>query len=228
MNKPTSRCLPSRFSPSYLIVLLLLALASLGLSASSYFPEFFHTFTPKVGGWSEYHIQDARGETADLTFAIVSEENGAYWMELRTSQGSEKAVVAFLIKGDPTDDANVLKIRAKDSSGPALEMDRSTLEKLKRDGHEVFGGQALPIGPTVGKLQPLPDEVIKVGRDSLKCRHIKVIGPNGQDAEVWLNDEVIPFGVVKLVSGSEQVVLKDFGKRAKAELKGPFTPLVVQ
>lgn len=42
-----------------------------------------------------------------------------------------------------------------------------------------------------------------------------------------MNDSVIPFGLVKLVSGPEQVLLTDLGKGAKPSLKGPFTPLEV-
>jgi hypothetical protein len=42
-----------------------------------------------------------------------------------------------------------------------------------------------------------------------------------------MNDQVVPFGVVKLVSGKESIVLEDFGKGAKPVLKGPYKKLEV-
>ena len=205
-----------------------LLLAGLGLAAaSSYFPEFYHAWNPKVGGWSTYHILDARGQTAELTFAIVGEESGQYWLELRTKQEGEEGVAAFLLKGDPTDDASVIMVRAQDTGGPAMQIDRATLEKLRTQGQSAFGGQATPIGPTVGKLEGLPDETLQVNGKGLKCRHLRVVAPDDHSAEVWLDEDVAPFALVKLVSGPEEVRLLAFGSGAKPTLKGPFTPLTV-
>jgi len=202
-------------------------LSCLALGASSYFPEFYHVFSPSVGGWSTYRITDSTGATADLTFAIVAEEKGQYWLELRSMEEGAKVVVAFLVKGDPTEDENVLMVRAQDVGGPAMEISKATLDKLKSRGQKTFGGSALPIGPRVGKLEGLPDENVTVAGKSLKCRHIKILGLNEQSAEIWTNDAVTPLGIVKLVSGPEQILLTEFGKGAKPSLKGPFTPLEV-
>jgi hypothetical protein len=215
------------FSSSFSHSLTLSLLACVALGASSYFPEFYHVFSPSVGGWSTYRITDPSGEAADLTFAIVTEEKGQYWLELRTVQEGAKAVAAFLVKGDPTDDENVLMVRAQDEGGPAMEISKLNLEKLRSRGQKAFGGSALAIGPKVGKLEGMPDESISVAGKSLKCRHIRIVGPNDQTAEVWINDSVIPFGLVKLISGPEQILLTEFGKGAKPSLKGPFTPLEV-
>lgn len=210
-------------------VLGLLAVAAVvaASAASSYFPEFYHSWEPKLGAWSTYHLLDARGEAADLTFAVVAEEAGQYWLEVRTKQEGVEGVAAYLVKGDPTDDANVLMVRAQETGGPAMQIDKATLEKLKTQGQAAFGSQATPIGPTVGKLEGMPDAEVKVGNRTLKCRHIRIVGVKDQTAEVWLNDEALPLGIVKLVSGTEQVVLTDFGTGAKPTLKGPFTPLTL-
>jgi hypothetical protein len=220
---PLHRFLASSLPHS--LTLSLLVCVTLG--ASSYFPEFYHVFSPSVGGWSRYRITDPSGETADLTFAIVAEEKGQYWLELRTVQEGAKAVAAFLVKGDPTDDENVLMVRAQDEGGPAMEISKLNLEKLRSRGQTAFGGSALAIGPRVGKLEGMPDESVTVAGKPLKCRHIRIVGPNEQTAEVWINDSVIPFGLVKLISGPEQILLTEFGKGAKSSLKGPFKPLEV-
>ena len=212
----------------HLLTSALLAFIALGGFASSYFPEFYHEWKPEVGCWSTYRITDSdEQEAADLTFAIVGEEKGQHWLELRTTTGGATAVAAFLVKGDPTEDDNVLAVRAQDAGGPAIEISKAALERLKARGDSSFGSSALPIGPRVGKLEGLPDETLKVAGKSLKCRRVKIVAPDGESADVWMNDSVAPFGLVKLVSGPEQVVLTDFGKGAAGTLKGPYMPLEV-
>lgn len=209
-----------------LIHTILLLIVALPMLASSYFPEFYHAWKPQVGQWSTYRITDSRGEVADLTFSVVAKEGEAFWLELKTSQEGAVGTVAFLVTGDPADDANIQIIRAQEEGQPALEISKETLVKLRTQGHKAFGGEATPIGPRVGKLDPLPDESVTAAGKNLKCRHLKVVGPD-QTAEVWLNEDVGPFELVRLKSGLEEVVLLGYGKGAKPTLKGPFTPLAV-
>ena len=205
----------------------LAALVSLAAAAGSYFPSFYHGWNPKVGCWSTYQIGDSRGETAQLTFSVVGEDKQGFWLEVKTSQDGTEGIAAYLVTGDPNDDDNIVMVRAQETGGPAMEIDKATLDRLRKEGQKAFGSQATPIGPTVGKLEGQPDEVIEVGGRKLTCHHIRVVSPEGKSADVWLHDEVLPFGVVKLVSGPEQAVLTSFGKGAKSALKGPFTPLTL-
>ena len=215
----------STYSPAHLLTFLFLATA-FPMLASSYFPEFYHAWKPQVGQWSTYRITDARGELADLTFSVVAKEGEAYWLELKTIQEGATGTVAFLVTGDPADDANVQMIRAQEEGQPALELSKETLVKLRTQGQKAFGGEATPIGPRVGKLNPLADESMVAAGKSLKCRHLKVVGQD-QTAEVWLNEDVGPFELVRLKSGLEEVLLLAHGKGAKPTMKGPFTPLAV-
>ena len=199
------------------------------MAASSYFPEFYHAFNPREGCWSRYRITDSRGEIATLTFSITSKQGEGMWLELFTEQEGHEAVAGFWVKGDPTDDGNVLMVRVQNAGEPALEIDKATLEKLKNQGQNAFGAKsATPIGPTFGKFENLPEETLKVGGKKIKCRHTKLVGADGKFSEIWMHDEVAPFGVVKLVSGTEEVVLLDFGEGAKTKMKGPFTPVVIE
>ncbi len=216
----------SRPFRSAVILATLVCLAVISAAASSYFPEFYHVWKPAEGAWSTYRIVDARGETAELTFSIVGKEGENYWLEIKTRQEGAEGTAAYLVSGDPSDDANVLMIRAQEQGQPALEIDKATLARLRTEGHAAFGGEATPIGPKVGKLEPLPDETVSIGGKDLKCRHLKITGPD-QTAEIWLDDAVSPFGLVKLKSGMEEVVLLRYGTGAKPSLKGPFTPMSV-
>jgi hypothetical protein len=213
------------YSRAHLLTFLLLATAS-SLFASSYFPAFYHQWKPKVGEWSTYRITDSRGETAELTFSVVSKEGDLFWLEVKTVQEGGEATVAFLVSGDPVEDSSIERIRAQEKGQPALEIDKMTLERLRIQGQKAFGGEATAIGPRVGKLEPLPDEALAAGGKNLKCKRLKIIGPD-QTADVWFYDDVGPFGLVKLNSGTEEVVLVRYGKGAKPTIKGPFTQLAV-
>lgn len=212
-----------------LATILLLSLPILAIAASSYFPEFYHAWNPLEGGWSKYTITDSRGEVADITFSIVGREGQSTWLEVASAQEGFEAVAAFLVKGDPTDDDNILMVRAQNPGDPTMEIDRATLEQLKQKGLAFFGsGSTTAIGPTVGKLQGLHDETLTVDKKKLACKRLKVVGTDGREAEVWLHDDAVPFGIVKLVSGSESVVLKQYGTGAKPKVVGPFKRLEVQ
>jgi hypothetical protein len=204
------------------VVMITLATALFG--ASTFFPDFYRSFNPKKGEWASYRLTDAKGETATLTFAVVGEEAGAVWLEVRSEQEGVEGIAAYLLKGDPSKDENVLKLRVQSEPGKVLEFDQRTLFQLKEMDPAAFGGSAaVPIGPTVGKLQGLADETLQVGKRKLKCRHLKVVGPD-REAEVWVSDKVTPFGIVRLVSGPEEVLLLDFGKGAEAKVQGVVTP----
>ncbi len=207
---------------SVFLLPVLLWPAGLTSEASSFFPEFYHQWAPRRGAWSTYHVKDARGEEADLTFAVVKEGPEGLWMEIRTSSGGVPSVAAYLLKGDPTEDANIVSVRVKDGDGPAVEIDRAALERLRQQGGDWFGQKASAIGPTFGRLEALPEEKVKVGRRTLVCRRLRIVAEEGRYAEVWLSDEVAPFGLVRLASGEEEVALTDFGKGAKPSLTGPF------
>ncbi len=206
---------------------VIISLATALFGASTFFPDFYRSFNPKKGGWASYRLTDAMGETSTLTFAVVAEEAASVWLEVRSEQGGVEGIAAYLLRGDPSKDENVLKLRVQSEPGKVLEFDQETLLKLKKMDPAAFGGTtAVPIGPTMGKIQGLPDETLQVGKKKLKCRHLKVVGPD-KEAEVWVSDKVTPFGIVRLVSGSEEVLLLEYGKGAKPKVQGIVTPFVL-
>jgi hypothetical protein len=204
-----------------------LALPLGAMAASSYFPEFYRIYKPEVGGWSKYALTDASGDTATLKFAVVSQVSEGHWLEMTSVSEGGSGTVGYLVSGDPADDAHILKIRVQDEGGPLMEIDRETLRSLKAQGQQALGRPARPIGPTVGKLQPMPDEVLEVSGRKIKCQHMVIAGAEGKSAEAWVSDEVAPFGLVKLLSGEEKVLLLDFGTGAKPALAGKAVPLTL-
>jgi hypothetical protein len=207
-------------------IFLLLLLLPAVLSASSYFPQFYHVYKPAVGEWSKYEIVDNTGQKAILTISVVGKEKDLFWIEVESSIQGETGLAAFLVSGDPTDDSNVLKVRLKSGDGPIIEIDKATLEKLKASQQNI--SSSFGIGPTVGKIQGLPNETLKVAGRNFSCTRVRLISPEGRSADIWLSDEAAPFGVAKLISGEESLTLLDAGKGAKPRLLGAATPLVLE
>ncbi len=207
-------------------LLVLFLLLPIVLSASSYFPQFYHVYKPEVGQWSKYEMVDSGGQKALLTISVVGKEKDCFWIEVESSVQGETGLAAFLVSGDPTDDSNVLKVRLRSGDGPIIEIDKRTLDKLKASQQNV--APAFGIGPTTGKLQGMPDDKVQIGTRTISCSRVKLVSQDGRTAEVWLSDEAAPFGVVKLLSGEESLTLLDSGKDAKPRLLGPATPLVLE
>jgi len=207
-------------------LVLLLLLFPLASAASSYFPQFYHIYKPEVGEWSRYEMVDSGGQKAVITVSVVGKEKDCFWIEIESAIQGETGLAAFLVSGDPTDDSNVVKVRLRNGDGPIIEIDKATLDKLRASQQDL--SSSFGIGPKTGKLQGLPNETLKVGTKSLDCSRVKLVSAEGLSAEVWLNDSVTPFGVVKLLSGAESLTLLDSGKGAKPRLLGPATPLVLE
>jgi len=128
--------------------------------ASSYFPQFYHFYKPTLGEWSKYEITDNFGNKGILTVSVVAKENDDYWIEVESSSNGENGIVAYLVNGDPTDDENVLKIRLKSEDGPIIEIDKATLDKMKK--MQKISQSFQSVGPPRGKIQTLPNEKLRL------------------------------------------------------------------
>ncbi|MFB3850518.1 MAG: hypothetical protein ACE14Q_01185 [Acidobacteriota bacterium] len=207
------------------LLLVLMIAVSLVSLASSYFPQFYHLYNPVVGEWSKYEMKDNQGNKAILTISVVSKEGSNYWIEVESSQMTDVGIAGYLVSGDPTEDSNVLKVRLKSGDGPIIEITKETLEKMKNA--QKSASVSTGIGPTIGKIQSLPNETLKVGSETYDCQRIKLISSDDRFADIWINEKVSPFGIVKLISGDESLILIDAGKGAKPRLLGNATPLVL-
>jgi len=207
------------------ILIFLIMIVSVISFASSYFPQFYHLYNPVVGGWSKYEMKDNQGNKAFLTISVVSKEGSNYWIEVESSQTADVGIAAYLVCGDPTEDDNVLKVRLKNGDGPIIEITKETLEKMKKRQKNVAVSSC--IGPNTGKIQSLPNETLKIGNNTYDCQRITLISPENKTAEIWVNEKVCPFGIVKLISQDESLILVDAGKGAKPRLLGTATPLVL-
>ncbi len=207
-------------------IFLIIFAFSIVSMASSYFPQFYHIYNPMVGQWSKYEMKDSEGNKGILTISVVSKEGSNYWIEVESSLTSDVGIAGYLVSGDPTEDSNVLKVRLKNGDGPIIEITKETLEKMKKSQKSV--PTSAGIGPNIGKIKSLPNETVKIGKKTYDCQRIILISPDGKTADIWINEKVSPFGIVKLISGNESLILIEAGKNAKPRLLLEATPLVLE
>lgn len=206
------------------IIILSILFAVCTLS-SSFFPQFYHLFNPVVGGWSEYQMVDNNGLRSKIKISIVEKRKDNFVIEVESRMEKEYGLISYLVSGDPTEDENVLEVKIKASDGPVIKITKEVLQKLLKK-ENVFK-KSSSIGPSAGKIKTLEDENIKVKDKNIRCKRLKLISLDGKEADIWLNENVIPFGVVKLTSNDESLILEDFGNGAKPTLLEDGIPFVL-
>ncbi len=166
---------------------------------------------PEVGVYAWYDLQDtASGQKLFLRQAIVGEEKigskTGYWVETQIiPEVGFPSIYKMLLTGPASESKNVHKIILKEGQKPPVEVPLDPKQddnrKKQKESRE-----------SVGK------EKISTAQGEIEAEHVIISqspGDNGaapQKADVWLNDEVRPMGIVKMVSPSGSIVLQRHGK----------------
>jgi hypothetical protein len=106
-------------------------LAQMTTSEETYPPaESFLPMAFVVGQWTEHRIVDDKGVTSLLTYKLVGQENGGYWLETvsESPQGRE-ATKMLVVLGAGRDPAGmeIRELKIKKGNGPPVAVDPGTL-----------------------------------------------------------------------------------------------------
>jgi len=106
-------------------------LAQLPASEETFPPsESFSPMTFVVGQWTEYRVTDEQGRASLLTYKLVGQESGGYWLEIvaETYRGREaaKMLVALLSGRDPAG-MEIRALRIKKGRGAPVDVDPGAL-----------------------------------------------------------------------------------------------------
>lgn len=159
---------------------------------------------PEKGQWAWYLLTDkATDQQYALRIAIVEEEKvgkkKGYWLEIEVvptlGYGS---VYAMLLTGPASDPRNVHRIMVREGRNPVRET---------------------PVDPQAAKAdkgknpkrKSLGEEEIQTSGGLVQAEHMQWVA-NGQATDVWLNDDVRPLGIVRLVSNEGNLMLRNYGK----------------
>ncbi|MCX7983190.1 MAG: DUF3108 domain-containing protein [Syntrophales bacterium] len=166
-------------------------------------PRIYGNFKPVVGGWSEYQIV-AKGEPGQkMKIAVVGKEGNDYWYETVTEGKGTRVIYKVLVSGDPNDKKGAKRIIFKEGNNPAIELPAQPI------GQEPKGKEE-----KAGKMIDKGMETVKVPAGIFKTRHFQYEGKEGVD--VWLDEKVPPYGLVKSTAKEMEMVLLGYGTGAKS------------
>ncbi|HVV15742.1 MAG TPA: hypothetical protein VHH90_00960 [Polyangia bacterium] len=160
-------------------------------------PATFMPMPLAVGQWSQYKMTDDKGQPSFMTYKIVGEDNGAYWIEIlhETYFGAnaQRMLMAFGSRTDP----NQVEIRGvvtRDSAGRINEMPATMMPLLQ----SMFKGV---VSSLIMSWQGLPQEpaAVPAGRFD-GCFHARTSaqwGPWKSTADSWSHPAVPINGVVR-------------------------------
>ncbi|HTQ60693.1 MAG TPA: hypothetical protein VMI32_10745 [Candidatus Solibacter sp.] len=178
-------------------------------------PALADFFRPVVGSGAIYETIDSGNNSnkEPMEMTIVGKEmiglKEAYWLEMSLHEKSVNGTIYSKVLVSK-DDFQTHRIVFQMPGAPAMEMPQ---HDSSREGERI--------SKDLDKWSQVSTESITVPAGTFLCQHWKK--KDGKD-EVWVNDKVTPFGMVKEVgSGSSQVLVKIITD-ATDHITGPVTP----
>ncbi len=156
---------------------------------------------PKAGQWAWYTVTDGdSGRQYAVRQAIVAEESvgrkDGYWLEVEVvPEVGYKTVYKILLTGPASDPKNIHRVLIKQGLDAAQE-----LEVLQQDqgGDGSFRRKSLGM-----------DNVV-TNSGVIRAEHY-TINDEGRTVDLWLNDTILPTGIVRLRSAEGEMVLNTYG-----------------
>lgn len=165
---------------------------------------------PEPGVYAWYDLKDAK--TGDLFFmrqAIVGEEkvkqDTAYWVETEiVPQVGFPAIYKMLLTGPANDPKHVHRLLMREGNSPVQEIPVDPEKPAEKSKSVLESGERSSSG----------EEDVQTGNGAVKAEHLTVTN-EGVRTELWLNNDVRPMGVVRMVSPQGELHLRRYGKGGK-------------
>jgi hypothetical protein len=119
-------------------------------------PTTYEPLPLAPGQWSQYKMTDDKGEPGFLTYKILGQEGGAYWIEILneryTGTMAQKMLISFGSRIDPSQ-LDIRAVVTRDRRGNVTEMPPAMLPLLKSTlngilATMVINWQGMPQAPT--------------------------------------------------------------------------------
>jgi len=165
---------------------------------------------PEPGVYAWYDLKDAK--TGDLFFmrqAVVGEEKvkeqTAYWVETEiVPQVGFPAVYKMLLTGPASDPKHVHRVLMREGDGAIQELPVDPEKPGEKSKSVLESGERSSSG----------QEEVQTPQGPVKAEHLTVTN-QGERTELWLNNDVRPMGVVRMVSSQGELNLRRYGKGGK-------------
>ena len=181
------------------------------------------------GAWVAYRIhtvEKGQPKTLDWKMACVGEEKvdgkDGVWLEVEVEipesdvDEARHIITKTLIVGKPSEKQTVEKVIFQADNRPPMEM------HVGKDLTDDADAQPLD-------FEDLGKETVTVPAGTFVCQHLRTTNED-QIIDVYVNDEVALYGMVKMQSGDEKMELQSYGaKGAVSQIKGePINPMDMQ
>lgn len=181
-------------------------------------PKFFGTFSPVVGGWSEYAVTEtADGKKSTMRNAVVGKEGDAFWYEVAITEGGVRNIIKMFLKGDPNNPENIQRLIMKNGDQPAQEMPKEFVVMGRRMATSMFetrSGSAVVNQPNL-KAEEVGAEQVKVPAGSYSVTRNRIVDATGKTLATYdFNKDVLPLGIVRSTTEKVQIELIASGKDA--------------
>lgn len=179
-------------------------------------PKLYGEFkVPEVGGYATYKVtyKESKAEQT-VRLALVGKEKSKdgkelYWYERQETNSQTGAVVIakMLISGDPQEIGTIHRMIFKSGKDPASELPQAFVKLMNQPLPEESKAKE-------PKVKELGTEKVKVGEKALNCKHLRYGSGEEPITEVWTNEEVPLFGVVKSDAKEVTMELVEYGADA--------------
>ncbi len=185
------------------------------------FRRYGSTATVKPGAWATYRIQMAEAQEKPTTLQMkmscvgtekVGDQEGL-WLEMESTMPSDedketmRMLMKSLVVGDPSQEQSVRKIIMQFGDQPPM--------VIKVDFDSVKEKSEPPVAAVIG------DESVTVPAGTFLCKHLRTTTTQDDVTEIYLNQEVVLFGVVKARTSSGEIELIGHGATgAVSQIKG--------
>ena len=194
-------------------------------------PRLFGSFTLRNGVWSEYAVTEKEtGRKTSMRLAVVGEEGGSYWYEVRLVEGGNRNIIKMLLTGDPGNSENIQRLIIQSGENQAMEMPKEFVSMGRKMAASMFesrSGAAVASNPEV-KVMEIARREVTVPAGTFETAQRKLTDAGGKVlASYDINSKVLPIGVV--ISDTEQTSMEllAYGTDATSEVNGEpvvFTP----
>lgn len=160
---------------------------------------------PKLGQWAWYDVRDAGGNTVcTLRQALVGNETvgneTGWWLEFEMApKVGYTSVYKMLLTGPAGDPKNVHKILAREGPEPIQEI---PVQAAKDPASEKDERKSLGMAD------------VETPAGVIRAEHFAVTSGD-RTIEIWINEDVYPIGVVRMVSPDGELLLRSFGVGGK-------------
>lgn len=176
-------------------------------------------FKPVVGSGAQYAVTPKDGDKMELAIAIVGKESvdgqDGYWMETRMLSGRGAGMISKNLLVMSGDNPGVKRMIIQMPPRPPMEMPVGMMgHRPNMPPHEAAGS-----GANHGMGEVVGTESVTVPAGTFECQHYRSTSDNGT-SDFWVATKVSPYGLVKMTSGKENMVLEKVLTNETSQITG--------